>query len=244
MNTEFHVGNATTGLVNSVPTYCADSDHTWTYFNGSEWLHSRELLAACGSPRNTCCTAVQISSPSIINNSSHLYSEETTAALGEYSAVGMSNGRYLYQKPGMDRYLEYLPTGDWLVSDMVGSDQGFISHVGGSICAEDTENKWEVSVWDKKTEEWHWAYDTLLEVKCSEQTHTKEKERPRATGSQKMVLFDPEVVDKTDRTVITVLAVLSFILFLFLTAIFIRRFHRAWSKGAHGKQLLLQSLDI
>merc|ERR1712179_79810 len=89
MNTEFHVGNTTTGLVNEVPSYCADSVHGWTFFNGSDWVRSRDLISSCTSIEHTCCTSIDISS------------------------------------------------GDWLVSDKVGQDEGFISHVGGSVCAED-----------------------------------------------------------------------------------------------------------
>ena len=241
-NTEFHVGNTTTGLVNEVPTYCADSMHGWTFYNGSDWVISRDLLSSCTSIEHTCCHSVTISSSSSTRNSSELYSQETKDSLGKYSAVGMSNGRYLYQKPGMDRYLEYLPSGDWLVSDRVGQDEGFISHIGGSVCAEDAGNKWEVSVWKEDTKEYQWEYDTLLTVECKKEAG--EKEAPRAAGGHRRIGPHSEMTKDADSAIIIVLATISLILFVALLAVFGRRFHRAWSKGAHGKQLLLESMDI
>jgi len=245
MNTEFHVGNTTTGLVNEVPTYCADSVHGWTFFNGSDWVRSRDLISSCTSMEHTCCTSITISSASSTSNTSQLYSEETRDSLGLYSAVGKANGRYLYQAPGMDRYLEYISSGDWLVSDRVGQDEGFISHVGGSVCAEDAGNKWEVSVWKEDTKEYEWAYDTLLTVDCKKEEVAKEK--ARAGGGQRITGLSSGLTrsnDNNDRTIIAGMSILSFVLFVALIFIFGKRFYKAWSNGAHGKQLLLESIDF
>ena len=50
---------------------------------------------------------------------SKLYNNETRDSLGVYYAVGVSNGRYIYQQPGLDRYLEYTDNGDWMVSLLI-----------------------------------------------------------------------------------------------------------------------------
>ena len=41
---------------------------------------------------------------------------------GVYRAVGVANGRYVYQREGRDRYLEYTAAGDWMVTESVGGD--------------------------------------------------------------------------------------------------------------------------
>ena len=65
----------------------------------------------------TCCSAVKIYS--VAKKDNDLYNNETRDSLGVYYAVGVSNGRYIYQQPGLDRYLEYTDHGDWMVSLMV-----------------------------------------------------------------------------------------------------------------------------
>ena len=182
MNTEFHVGmrfneilhtidtlcggNTTSGLVSEGDSYCVESDRPWIYYNGSAWLQSDHLLATCSSLSPPCCQTVNISSGQHSNVS--LYSRDTLDSLGLYSVVGLYHGRHLYQQLGRDRYLLYLHTGDWLVTDSVGHDHGYLSHSGGSVCPENTDNKWEVSVYHQQTEEFTWDYDTLLTVTCAQ----------------------------------------------------------------------------
>ena len=144
------------------------------------------------------------------------------------------------------RYLEYLEMGDWLITDQVGHDEGFISHEGGSVCAEHAGNKWEVSVWKEETKEYVWAYDTLLKVECVKEKEEGSSEFPRASGSAANRQLSPPSGGRfyDGSLIIVLLSTLTFILFSILVLIFARKFHRAWSKGAHGKQLLLQSIDI
>ena len=56
---------------------------------------------------------------SVAKKDNNLYNNETRDSLGVYYAVGVANGRYIYQQPGLDRYLEYTDHGDWMVSLMV-----------------------------------------------------------------------------------------------------------------------------
>ena len=157
-------GNTTSGLVSEASSYCVDSPHPWIYYNGSDWVQSEDILATCSSLTEPCCPRVNITS-SLRTNSS-LYSQDTRDSLGLYTAVGLYHGRHLYQQLGLDRYLLYLDTGDWLVTDSVGHDHGYLSHTGGSVCPEDTDNTWEVSIYNQQTEEFTWDYDTQLTVEC------------------------------------------------------------------------------
>ena len=75
-----------------------------------------------------------------------LYSQDTRDSLGLYTALGVFRGRYLYQKSGMERYLLFLDTGDWMVTDKVGHDHGYLSHTGGSVCPEHSDDNWELSI--------------------------------------------------------------------------------------------------
>ena len=56
----------------------------------------------------------------------------------------MVNGRWVYQKTGEDRYLEY---GDkyWLGSSGVGKKSGHLHHHGGSVCPENANGVWQIS---------------------------------------------------------------------------------------------------
>ena len=80
-----------------------DSPHPWLYYNGSAWVQSRDLLAACTTSSQHCCRSVQLSSSRSSEKNSSLYSRDTLDSLGLYTAVGLYNGRHLYQRPGLDR---------------------------------------------------------------------------------------------------------------------------------------------
>ena len=113
----------------------------------------------CKPFSHTCCQAVNISSPESSQTN-------TRESLGLYRAVGTYHGRYLYQRPGRDRYLLYLDTGDWMVTDKVGHDHGYLSHTGGSVCPEETNNNWEISIYHQHTDTFTWARDNKLRVEC------------------------------------------------------------------------------
>ena len=49
LNTEFHAGNTTSGLSIEGSSYCADSEHPWVYYNGSDWVRSRDVITSCAA---------------------------------------------------------------------------------------------------------------------------------------------------------------------------------------------------
>ena len=49
LNTEFHAGNTTSGLSIEGSGYCADSEHPWVYYNGSDWVRSRDVITSCAT---------------------------------------------------------------------------------------------------------------------------------------------------------------------------------------------------
>ena len=75
---------------------------------------------------------------------------------GVYRAVGVANGRYVYQREGRDRYLEYTAAGDWMVTESVGGDTGHVSHLGGSVCPEHAAQSWDTHAADT------WTHDPGL----------------------------------------------------------------------------------
>ena len=159
------MGNTTSGLANEATTYCVDSLQPWLAFNGSDWVQSSALLASCANISDTCCSSVNISTA---ESNSSLYSKDTLDSLGLYTAVGLYHGRYLYQRRGLDRYLLFLDTGDWMVTDRVGHDHGYLSHTGGGVCPEHTDNQWELSIFHQHSDTFTWATDSLLRVECSQ----------------------------------------------------------------------------
>ena len=149
-------------------TNCLDSLHPWLAFNGSDWVQSSDLLASCANITDICCPSVKISTAERSKTNSSLYSPDTRDSLGLYTAVGVYHGRYLYQKVGLERYLVFLDTGDWMVTDKVGHDHGFLSHTGGTVCPEHSDNNWELSIFHQHTDTFTWATDPLLRVECGQ----------------------------------------------------------------------------
>ena len=146
-----------------------ESLHPWLAFNGSDWVQSTDLLASCANITSTCCSTVKISrTERSETETSSLYSQDTRDSLGLYTAVGVYHGRYLYQRPGLERYLVFLDTGDWMVTDKVGHDHGYLSHTGGSVCPEDSDNNWELSIYHQHSDTFTWATDPLLSVQCGQ----------------------------------------------------------------------------
>ena len=80
--------------------------------------------------------------------------------------MGVSNGRYVYQQLGLDRYLEYTDHGDWMVTDSVRSSEGYLSHLGGSVCPEHASAMWDVTRYDQVSGQDVWSHDETLTVKC------------------------------------------------------------------------------
>ena len=81
-----------------------------------------------------------------------------------YRAIGMINGRWVYQKPGEDRYLEY-GNKYWIASTGVGKTSGHLHNAGGSVCPEHLgPGDWEIS--REVEDKWTWVSDPDLEVIC------------------------------------------------------------------------------
>ena len=77
----------------------------------------------------------------------------------------MYNGRWVYQKVGADRYLEY-GNKYWLGTTGVGKVSGHLHHKGGSICPEEIlPGSWSIS-FRQEDGEWVWQEDPLLRVEC------------------------------------------------------------------------------
>ena len=87
----------------------------------------------------------------------------------------MYNGRWVYQKHGADRYLEY-GNKYWLGNTGVGKVSGHLHHQGGSVCPEDiAAGGWSIS-FKTPTQSWEWREDPQLKVVCVE---TKDHEVPQ-----------------------------------------------------------------
>ena len=144
----------------------------------------------------------------------------------------MINGRYAYQKENHDRYLEY-GNRHWLVSKGIGKTIGYIHHPGGSVCPEHIKNEWQIAYKDQD-DQWLWKDDPMLEITCAKPVGTL-----------------PDFMQGVARTSHEAYKSTA-ILFGFLTALlsvlmciyFARRCYRAWVRGAHGKNLIFETLDL
>jgi len=242
LNTEYHSGNTSAGLANIATTYCVDSDHPWVFWNGSSWIPSRKVITKCASIKSSCCSSVELSTSNM--HDTELYTSETKDFLGVYTAVGVSNGRYVYQKLGYDGYLEYTDNGDWMVTDMMGTNTGYLSHLGGSVCPEHSSSNWDVLRYNETFTQWN--HDISLNVKCV-QDIKESQESPRAGSGYRTGLTGDKNIpagSSDGSAAIIVLAVLCLIMIVALGAIFGTKFRRAWSQGAHGGQLIRESFRI
>ena len=93
----------------------------------------------------------------------------------------MVNGRWVYQKPGEDRFLEY---GDkyWLGNSGVGRKSGHLHHHGGSVCPEHIQGDWEVSRQDEDDGTWSWQEDEDLKVECVREKDVREEHADHSVG--------------------------------------------------------------
>ena len=169
----------------------------------------------------------------------------------------MINGRYAYQKENHDRYLEY-GSRHWLVSKGISKTVGFIHHPGGSVCPEHIKNEWQIAYKDQD-DQWLWKDDPMLEITCAKPVGnlpdftqgvaTTSQEGYNSTTKPAETLSDSmQGVARTSQEGYKSTA----ILFIFLTALllvlmciyFARRCYRAWVRGAHGKNLIFETLDL
>eukprot|EP00092_Neocalanus_flemingeri_P078850 GFUD01098162.1.p1 GENE.GFUD01098162.1~~GFUD01098162.1.p1 ORF type:complete len:430 (-),score=100.07 GFUD01098162.1:62-1351(-) len=205
ITTPHHVGNTTTGIISkNTTTKCANSLLDWQYFNGTEFQHDRNLKSTCAEIEDTCCKHIEMSSPTINkpqdNSSSVVYTEEAKKTLGRYTAVGTTNGRYVYQHDGMSRYLEFDESNqNWLVVQGIGHTSGFIYHSGGSVCAENSGNRWHAASYDEKTKTNDWVHDGDFQVLCVDD-EDKLEETSSKTESQIKVTTTTTIETTTNAT--------------------------------------------
>jgi len=129
------------------------------------------------------------------NSSSLVYVEESRKTLGRYTAVGMANGRYIYQHDDMDRYLEFDESNqNWLIVHEVGCTSGFIYHSGGSVCPENSGSRWHTASHDQEKNTTGWAHDPDFTVRCVQEKSNKTQE-----SSKKKTI--PEMGAKSTKTV-------------------------------------------
>jgi len=169
-----HVGSTSTGITSNSTADCVESISDWQYYNGTQWHLNRNLSTKCAKIEDICCKTIHMSSPAsnstADNSSSMIYAEEARKTLGRYTAVGTSNGRYIYQHDGMDRYLQFDESNlNWLIVHEVGKKSGFIYHSGGSVCPENSGARWHVASYDKEKNATSWEHDPEFEVSCVNQ---------------------------------------------------------------------------
>jgi len=231
----FYGATLFTKLVNDMDGYCLDEHSNWSLFNKSTLMYSDSLVTSCSKITDVCCSEIKISS--VNSNNQSFYDEQPRESLGVYKAIGMINGRYVYQKNNHDRFLEY---GDryWLVSTGVGKGSGHIHHPGGSVCPEHIKSEWQIA--DKDDDDnWLWKDDPELEITCV-----------NPTGSVPGVIAQPYIqavpipTEGTYNSTAVFFGCLTVLLLAMMCAYFGRRGYRAWGRGAHGKNLVFETFDL
>jgi len=237
ITSSYYFGSTDGALNNDVPSYCVENLDRWMFHNGSGINKAGEVISTCATIENICCKEIMISSTDSerkVGNDS-FYPEYTKLGLGRYSAVGMLNGRYLYQKKGFDRYLEYHKNNHWMITTGVGKAPGYFNHQGGTVCAENAKEKWKFgSLGDDN--KWVWTSDAQLGITC---VHVKGNIKSEPHKDVKKVVGKDQTVNVGFLAVVIILI----ILILAICAYFARRFHRSWGKGLHGKQLMKETFD-
>ena len=157
----------------------------------------------------------------------------------------MNNGRYVYQKKNHDRFLEY-GVGYWLVSSGVGRSSGHIHHHWGSVCPEHIVDEWQISDKDEDGN-WVWKDDPKLKIECvSKWKDLTPKNFTHQTGPIAEPYIQPEPVGQSSSysAAAVVFGCITMLLLSMMIAFLSRRFYRAWGRGAQGKQLLFETMDI
>ena len=139
-------------LQNDFDGYCLDEKDKWSFYNRSELQFSENMNTSCSKIEEVCCQEINVTfdnSDIKFGNVSY-YDEFQKEVFGSYKAFGMNEGRYFYQKNGLDNFLVYwnLPYyHGWVVN---GYGKHRIHHSGGGVCPEHTKNKWKISMDGKK----------------------------------------------------------------------------------------------
>jgi len=237
-------------LENDMDGYCLDEWDNWSFFNRSSFKFSESLMTNCSKIEDVCCHEIRISSANsdLKFGDKPFYDEQPKESLGIYKSIGMVNGRYVYQKDNHDRFLEY---GEkyWLVSTGVGKGSGHIHHPGGSVCPEHIKNEWQIAH-KNEDDEWAWKDDPKLEITCIKQkadkkpNHHTEVHHTAGALAQRYIEIEHIGHHASYGTTAIVFGFITLILLSVMVLYFGRRFHKSWGRGAQGKQLLLQTLDL
>jgi len=230
ITSSYYFGSTDGALNNDVPGYCVENNNNWVYHNGSGLARAGDTSSTCAVVEDTCCKDILLSS-----TSASLYPEYSSLCLGRYSAVGVMNGRYLYQKRGMDRYLEYHKNNQWIITTGVGKAPGYFHHQGGTVCVENAKDKWMFGSLNEDNK-WVWTSDSQLDITCMEVKETVASVREK---DDQHVGEDSNRFNAGYLAVIVVLITLICGMFIY----FSRRLHRSWSKGVQGTQLIKDTFD-
>lgn len=141
------------------PHYCPnDCDNKWKYGRGSiSWGYDNTIRLETKVP--ACCNILNISSQ---GDTKHMYSN----ALGIYQYWTMSGKNRVYKHSSENNYLFKSGAGKWLVSSIIGSEQGLLSHpfCSGMKCPESCAEKvWERGIATNSS----YLTDSFLDVSCS-----------------------------------------------------------------------------
>jgi len=235
-------------LENRVQSYCLEDYAEWVFYNNSRMEFTEDLKVNCSRVEEVCCHKLRVSSSNAENSS--YYGKENSKTLGDYVAIGTQNGRYLYQQKDEDRFLEY---GDryWIVSSGVGKSSGHLNHLGGSVCPEHISDGWQISQQDSSGN-WGWMADPGVLVSCLEEPlgdkvppghfHPQLEERRLEAKTHHLHMLESHQREGyRESSTVTILGVILFLLLLVMLVFFTNRFHKAWGRGAHGKQLISET---
>ena len=93
-----------------------------------------------------------------------------------------------------------------------------------------------------------WKDDPKLKITCVKQmNHRRPKHQVSSESgpvAQPYIQIEPVEQGSSYSTGAVAFGCISMVLLSLMIAIFGRRFHRAWGRGATGKQLLFETLDI
>ena len=222
--------------------YCLESYNNWSRYNGTTMIFAEQMKAECLTIEQVCCRDIRLSSANVNktkSNNESLYQSNALGALGDYIAIGMKGGRWVYQKKWEDRYLEY---GDkyWLGNTGVGKSSGHIHHDGGSVCPEDIKGEWQISSKDSEGH-WSWHNDLELVVTCV----TEETSHTQPPPSRLIKLRQEELRGSRGYYPSAVaFGVISMLLAVLLLLFLARRFRQAWGRGAQGTKLIMETLEL
>ena len=102
----------------------------------------------------------------------------------------------------------------------------------------------------EEDDEWAWRDDPKLEITCIKQkaniksTHHAEVHHTAGALAQRYIEIEHIGHQASYSTAAIVFGFITLILLAVMVLYFGKRFHRSWGRGAQGKQLLLQTLDL